>query len=161
MNVAEQTMAYLAHTAPGRCRFKIPSKRRDAGYFQALRDTLLDTSGVEQVEVNPLTASVLVFYDAEQVNLNELTAHLQTANQFELTNRPIDTQTVWEKAVDGVDTIDQQLKEITTGQIDFKSLLFIVLVMMTVRQLQQGAVFAPAITLIWYVSQMLTKDRKP
>lgn len=159
MNVAEQTLAYLTHTAPGRCRFKIPSRRRDVEYFHDLREALLDTGGVEQVQANPLTASVLVLYDTEQVDLNDLTAQLQTANQFEISDRPMDTQTVWEKAVVGVGNIDQQLKEITSGQIDFKSLLFVMLVMMAVRQLQQGVVFAPAITLIWYALQMLTKDK--
>ena len=159
MNVADQTLAYLTHTAPGRCRFKIPSKRRDAEYFHTLRETLLDTSGVKQVQVNPLTASVLIFYDTEQVDVHDLTAQLQSANQFELSDGPMETQTVWEQAVDGVGNIDQQLKEITLGQIDFKSLLFILLVMMAVRQLQQGVVFAPAITLIWYVLQMLTQDK--
>ena len=159
MNDVEQTLAFLTHTAPGRCRFKIPSKRRDAAYFQALKDALLETSGVEQVQANPLTASVLIFYNTEQVDLNDLTAQLQTANQFELSDRPMDTQTVWEKAVEGVDTIDHQLKEITSGQIDFKSLLFILLFMMAIRQLQQGAVFGAASTLFWYALQVLMKDK--
>ncbi|KPJ94881.1 MAG: hypothetical protein AMJ53_04200 [Gammaproteobacteria bacterium SG8_11] len=159
MNVAEQSLAYLVHAAPGRCRFKIPSKRGDAEYFHILRETLLDTPGVEQVQVNPLTASALIFYDTEQVDVDDLTAKLQSATQCELSDRPMDTQTVWEKAVAGVDTFDQHLKEITSGQFDFKSLLFIVLVIMAIRQLQQGAVFGAASTLLWYALQVLMKDK--
>jgi hypothetical protein len=160
MNDVQQTLAYLTHTAPGRCRFKIPSKRRDAAYFQALKDALMDNSGVEQVQANPLTASVLIFYNSEQVDVNDLTAQLQNANQFELSDGPMETQTIWEKAVEGVDTIDHQLKEITSGQIDFKSLLFVMLFMMAIRQLQQGAVFGAASTLFWYALQVLMKDKK-
>jgi hypothetical protein len=160
MNVAEQTLAYITHTAPGRCRFKIPCKRRDAAYFQTLREALLDTSGVEQVQTNPLTASVLILYDAEQVDINDLTAQLQTANQFELSDRPIDNQTVWEKALSGFESLDNQLKQSTSGQFDSKSLLLVVLIIMAIRQMQQGVVFAPAITLILHALQMLIRNQK-
>ena len=158
MNTSDEIQAYVAHTAPGRCRFKIPSMRHDTAYFQSMKETLANTSGIERVETNPLTASILVFYDSERVQLKDVTMRLQAAKHFELTDR-VHIRTVWEKAVSGIDNIDQQLKEITAGQIEFKSALFIMLFMMALRQLQQGSVFGAASTLFWYAFQVLLKDK--
>jgi hypothetical protein len=160
MKTSDEILATVTHTAPGRCRFKIPAKRHDVDYFQSLQETLLNTSGVNSVETNPLTAGLLILYDREQLQLDDLTTLLQSSHHFELTER-IDTRTVWEKAVNGAERFDQQLKEITAGQIDSKSLLFIVLLLMAVRQLQQGVVFGAASTLFWYALQVLNKDNKP
>ena len=123
-----------------------------------MKETLTNTAGIERIEANPLTASILVFYDSERVQLSDVTMQLRTAKHFELTDR-VHTQTVWEQAVGGIDRIDQQLKEITAGQIDFKSALFIMLFMMAIRQLQQGSVFGAASTLFWYALQVLLKDK--
>ena len=65
---------------------------------------------------------------------------------------------MWEKAVSGLERFDELLKESTSGHIDFKSLLFILLFLMAVRQLQKGVVFGAAATLFWYALEVLTKD---
>jgi hypothetical protein len=151
---------YLIHSAPGRCRFKIPSKRHDAAYFQNMKEDLLNISGIERIDANPLTASVLILYDPQQVQLNDLSAQLETAEHFEPTEtETMQVQTVWERATSGLDSFDQLLKESTSGHIDFKSLLFIILFMMAIRQLHQGVIFSAAATLFWYALQVLIKDK--
>ena len=161
MSESKPSPGHLVHSAPGRCRFKIPGKRHDTEYFQDLESELQNTAGIERIEVNPLTASVLVFYDSTRLQLQDLTKQLQSTEHFELTDaETVPTQTVWQRAASGLDSVDQMLQESTAGQIDFKSLLFIVLFIMAIRQLQQGVVFSAAATLFWYALQTLIKDKK-
>src|SRR5690348_14124827 len=60
--MAELPTAHVRHFATGRLRVKIPQKRHDAAYFAHVARTVSDWDSVERVEVNPLTASVLVFF---------------------------------------------------------------------------------------------------
>jgi len=56
---AQLPQARVCHLAHGRLRLKIPEKRRDEAFFEAVRQQL-SRDGIKRVEVNPLTASVLV-----------------------------------------------------------------------------------------------------
>lgn len=150
--------AYLIHSAPGRCRIRIPAKRYDEDYFQHIDATLSDIPGIVQMRTNPLAASILILHDQEELSSDDLLAQLQGFEHFSLTEQ-VYSHTVWEQAVNGLDTFDHQLKTITAGRFDYKSLLFVVLVIMAVRQLQQGAVLGPAAALFWYALQVLTKDK--
>jgi hypothetical protein len=55
----------IVHAVPGRIRLKISRLKRDPKYAVAIRDRLLALPGIRSVEANPLTASVVVSYNAE------------------------------------------------------------------------------------------------
>jgi copper chaperone CopZ len=157
MSDSNKCPGFLVHSAPGRCRFKIPDKRHDAAYFQDLKAKLQNMGGVERIDINPLTASVLIGFDSSQIQVQALSEQLQAADYFELSDS-MPTQTVWQRASSGLDRFDHMLQESTSGQIDFKSLLFILLFIMAIRQLHQGVIFSAAATLFWYALQVLLKD---
>src|SRR5260370_33396514 len=48
--------------SPGRLRLRIPEKRRDDAFFRTVEQRLAGWDSVDRVEVNPLTASVLVTF---------------------------------------------------------------------------------------------------
>jgi hypothetical protein len=52
--------AHVSHEIHGRLRIKIPSRKGETRYFENLRAQLLDCPGVEEVTVNPQTASALI-----------------------------------------------------------------------------------------------------
>jgi hypothetical protein len=52
--------AYVVHRTLSRMRVRIPGRRHDHAYFKQLRQRLIGSVGVIAVEVNPLTASVLI-----------------------------------------------------------------------------------------------------
>lgn len=60
--------AYFTHTAPGRCRVKIPEKRHDSDYFKLLLADITNIKGVTQAAANPVSASVLVLNKAGAVS---------------------------------------------------------------------------------------------
>lgn len=151
--------AYLTHSAPGRCRLRIPAKRHDADYFNTLKEQLIaGTEGIEHISVNPLAASILIIYNHEQLMFVELKNLLHDTEHFQLTEQ-VHSLSVLESAIQGIDSLDKRLKTTTSGQINFNALLFIVLVMIAVRQLRNGAVFGPASTVFWYALQILMKEK--
>ncbi len=54
---------FVVHRTKQRLRVKIPALRRQRHYFAALQRALSERPGVRLVEVNPLTASVLINHD--------------------------------------------------------------------------------------------------
>lgn len=146
--------AYLTHAAPGRCRIKIPDKRRDTAYFEAMEPDLINVSGVKRVTVNTLTASVLIQYREHELPLPALKSHLENLSHFELGPEPKPVA-VWEDASRQLTSIDSFLKESSAGQIDFRSVLFITFILLAVRQMQQGNILGSASHFLWYAAQLV------
>ena len=51
--------AYVSHQSLHRVRIKVPAKRGDETYFAHLRDSFEGCEGVETIDVNPITGSIL------------------------------------------------------------------------------------------------------
>jgi hypothetical protein len=65
------TMTYYVHQVPGRLRVRIPEIRNNS-YKAAEIETLLNLYGVETVEINHLTGSVVVAYNPQLLDSTEL-----------------------------------------------------------------------------------------
>lgn len=70
-------MRYYVHEVPGRLRVKIPSLRSSAEQAQKIQGLLHELSGVESASVNSVTGSVLVLYDRDAVDSEELLEALE------------------------------------------------------------------------------------
>jgi hypothetical protein len=56
----------IAHQVPGRIRMKIPSAKGNAQQLEQYRETLSLIPGIERVEVNPETGSIVLKYDPDR-----------------------------------------------------------------------------------------------
>jgi copper chaperone CopZ len=56
-------MNYYFHNVPGRLRVKIPILKSRPIRIKAVEDLLLNLDGIEHIQTNPLTGSVIVNYD--------------------------------------------------------------------------------------------------
>ena len=77
--------ALVVHALPGRVRFRVPGKKGDRNYFEELVAVISTSSGLEKLQINPATASVLIRYDA--AHTDELNAFLGKNNFFAVTDR--------------------------------------------------------------------------
>ena len=148
----------VCHLTNGRLRVKIPEKRRDEAFFATIRERLASWSSVRAVEVNPLTASVLVHFsdvgalfaenalrnDLFSVNFDELEAEHERPRQA-LTDW---AKQRWAKA-------DERLRQLSGGNADLRSAAFLVAVIGAVVQLLRGQIAPPAATLLWDAGEML------
>jgi hypothetical protein len=164
--MADLPQAVVAHVSQGRVRLKIPAKKRDAAFFSRLGQLLTPLPGIERVEVNPLTGSVLVVHRlnlTSREDFDVLAASSEKSGLFTLA--PHYTQTAAPRPVPlarsvaaSVATLNDQVKDLTGGIVDVPTLAIAALIAISIRQMREGVVFIPAISALWYASSLL-KDQ--
>lgn len=160
--MAEPPTAHLRHFATGRLRVKISEKRHDQAYFARVADAVSAWDSVERVEVNPLTASVLVFFKdlvaltAENALKNDLFSvdfdEIETVAEagFDIARQVFGGQT--SRAVAAA---DGALRRLSLGAADLRSGVALALLAAGTYELFRGNIAAPAVTLFWYAGEML------
>jgi Heavy metal associated domain 2 len=79
--------AYVHHHLPGRLRLRIPAARGEDGELREISAAIARTPGVNQVEYNPITGSILIQYSPEQYkNLQSLESGLSASAPIALNN---------------------------------------------------------------------------
>jgi hypothetical protein len=58
----------VVHTMPGRVRVKISRLKDNPAFAREIQERLLGIPGIQRVEVSLLTGSVLVLYDADEMD---------------------------------------------------------------------------------------------
>jgi hypothetical protein len=60
--------AYVQHSLPGRLRLRVPAAKGEEHELQEISSAIAKTEGIDQVEYNPITGSILIRYSAERYN---------------------------------------------------------------------------------------------
>jgi hypothetical protein len=153
--------AFVTHQTPHRLRVKIPSKKGDATFFSGLKELLSGYPGIDRVQVNPVTGSVLLVHRIDAATLTQL------ATRFGLVQLQAPTPrktTLNQRVIASFRHWDEQVRVTTGGELDIPSLLFLGLIGTGVYQLCIGNLIAPAwYTAFWYASSVIlnvqsTKD---
>jgi hypothetical protein len=147
--------ARISHFTARRLRIKIPEKRRDSAFFDAVADCLQTWESVERVETNPLTASVLIhFADPERLFLEAVAKN----DLFEIDFDTAFSQpepVVTDAAARSFEAADIAVRRWTRDQIDVRGVLFLMLFAGGLFQLLRGRLATPAPTLLWYAGDLL------
>jgi hypothetical protein len=151
-------IAYIHHQVPGRLRIRVPAQRGDVEYFATVVRHLATVPGVERLEANHRTASVLVVHD-HGAAAQQILHDAQQRGLFTVHGAPGKTLTAAEKAGLGLQGLDTGLRNITRGDLDVRSLVLGAFVTMGVVQLTRGHVMGPAVTLFWYAYQIIAGSR--
>jgi hypothetical protein len=157
--------ARVSHFATGRLRVKIPGKRHDEEFFAEVAERLSDWDSVNEVKVNPLTASVLVFFEdaaalfAENALKNDL-----FSVAFDELEAAAGAISLGEQAAAAIGSVDRAIRRWSAGTADLRGALFAALLAGGMYQLLRGNIAAPAVTLFWYaletVSLPARRDRR-
>jgi hypothetical protein len=65
-------MRYYFHNVPGRLRVKIPILKGRPGKISAVEDLLHTLQGVDTIKTNPLTCSVVINYDPDLLDSQQI-----------------------------------------------------------------------------------------
>lgn len=148
--------ARISHFTTRRLRIKIPDKRRDTAFFSNVRERLAAWDSVDHVEVNPLTASVLLhFSDPQRLFLEAIAKNDLFDIDFDTAVARQSEPVVTGAAVRSFATADVALRRWTGNQIDMRGALFLMLLVGGIYQLLRGRLAAPAPTLLWYAGDLL------
>jgi hypothetical protein len=148
--------ARISHFTPRRLRIKVPEKRRDWAFFGAVADRLATWDSVEGVEINPLTASVLIhFSQPERLFLEAVAKNDLFDIDFDAAFGNPSDPVVTQAAVRSFQTVDDALRRWTKNEIDIRGVLFVLLLAGGVFQLLRRRLDAPAPTLLWYAGDLI------
>lgn len=139
--------AYVSHQSPRRVRIKVPAKRGDETYFASLRDNFEGCEGIETVDVNPVTGSILFTHTADFKIIKEYVA---AKNIFTLkmnSSPPLLNSRIKAR----FNTFDNQVKTVTGREVDIPGIAFLTLLGFGISQVAAGKAQAiPWHAAFWY-----------
>jgi hypothetical protein len=147
--------AHICHHTQGRIRIKIPSRRGGKEYFSLVNAQFSELHGIERVEVNPVTASVLLITEADVKHISD---HAEAKGLF-LLRKPNPHSTALSRKIMGeFNQVDDTIRKFTGGDMDLPALAFLGLVGAGIYQVSIGNFTAPAwYTAFWYATNIFTK----
>jgi hypothetical protein len=155
-----QPSAFIKHQLPGRVRLKIPQKRGDVNYFNRLEELFSDFLGINELKLNPSTASILISHE-NAVPFQDIAEFAKTKNLFNLVEEAEDHDEtvpnlyIKALALAGFDRFDKALLDYSKGRLDARSFVFLSLIGLAIHQAARGNVLAPASTFLVYAFQLL------
>ncbi|MBI5251744.1 MAG: hypothetical protein HY912_19805 [Desulfomonile tiedjei] len=137
--------AHVFHEMSGRLRLKIPSQKGDAAYFSALRERLFECPRVEEVCVNPQTASALILHNCDAKTIFQYAKK----NELFMRRRPARARkALFGTVADVFHSYNRSIRNLTGGEVDIPSLAFLTLVVSGIYQIARGNLVMPA----WYTA---------
>jgi hypothetical protein len=88
------------HNVPGRLRVKIPTLKGRSGRISAVEDLLSNLHGTEDIRTNPLTGSVVINYDPDLLDSEQIIRLLIEHRYFDESNAITHDQAVQNAAAD-------------------------------------------------------------
>lgn len=155
--------AYIKHQLPGRVRLKIPQKRGDFRYFDRIAELFTDCPGITQLQLNPPAASILICH-VTKIDFLNIAKFAQTNGLFTIIEQPeeetfsIPYLPIPTLTSVGLNRLDESLMGYSKGRLDGRSLLFLTLIGLAVRQMTKGHIMGPASTLLWYAFSVLKEE---
>lgn len=150
------TVAHVVHELGGRIRLRIPERRNDAAFFEMLAEYIGQTEAVDSVAVDALTASVLIHH---QLPPNALKSRLTKEFGLQLEPAPSPSKRHGLAPLgQGVHALDEGLRKTSDGAADLRTLLFILLVMLAIRQALRGQIMIPAAALLWNAMELVLRS---
>jgi hypothetical protein len=141
--------AYVCHHSPQRLRIKITSRRGDAEYFENLQVALARFREFSKLEVNPLTASVLIVDDS--VDVAGLAEYAKSRHIFDLMDQNNSPSPLTTQLVSHLGNLNSGIRKLTTGEVDLAGILLLLLLISGVAELLRGNIrMPPWYTAFWY-----------
>ncbi|HVP79314.1 MAG TPA: hypothetical protein VMV04_15625 [Thermodesulfobacteriota bacterium] len=152
-----QSVAILSHQSPGRLRLRIPSKKGDGLFFQSLKDQLSTLSGVERIDVNPVTGSILLVHS---IDAEKIAQFAREKGLFETQWGSTKTSYLHQEVTKAFNILDERTKGFTGGGINLGAMASLALIAAGTYQVFRGNFAAiPWYTAYWYGLNLFLKSK--
>lgn len=139
--------AYVSHQSFRRARIKVPSKRGDETYFTHISNGFKGCKGIETININPITGSILFIHTIDFESIKEFAEENKLFTMKMNSSLPLFNSRI--KA--GFDNYDNQIKTFTKREIDIPGVAFLTLLGVGISQIVRGNVRAmPWDAAFWY-----------
>lgn len=152
-----QPTAILKHQSPGRLRLQVPSQKGNAHFFQSVVNSLSNLPGIERIEVNPVTGSILLLHSTD---LGKIAQFAHEKGLFSTESGKEHVSSFHQSAVKAFNVLEGQVKGFTGGGINLGALASIALIAAGTYQIMRGNFAAiPWYTAFWYGLNLFLKSR--
>jgi hypothetical protein len=151
--------AYISHMISRRLRVRIPSRKGDVLFFGEMHKKLSCFDGIERVEVNALTGSVLLIH---AVDLREIADFARQNNLFSILDTKIYRKQTYvsRKISETFRDINHKVIISTKGFANIPDLLVLTFLGLSIFQISRGNFMAPAwYTALWYAMNIFMKSQ--
>ena len=150
----------LAHALPGRVRFRIPGFTERPTDATELKSRLTDLDGVDRVTIDPVSGSVLIEYDWNQVDAMLLFAAVVRliGAESELENMPLPY--VQREFQDICRAMNHAVYDRTWGLVDLKSAVLLTFIILGLRKILKNpqTAFPAGLSAVWLATNGLMKS---
>ena len=151
--------AKVVHSITHKLRIRIPSKKGDAAYFMTIAEHFSSCEGIENIVVNPRTASLLFIHKTDATRITEYAA-LNGIFNAAVTSSIREHPSLYDGVTESFNTVDKKIKKFTNNELDLSSMTFIALVGAGIYKIAKGDITAPAwYTVFWYGLNMFMKSK--
>jgi len=144
--------AELVHQIQGRLRVRIPGQRRNSEYFAKIRKCLAKLEGVQSVETNYLSGSVLVLHQSSPRAIQDY-AEEKGLFQVRRSNSPV--VALSQRIASGLRQVEGRVNAFTQGEVDMTGLAFLGLAVAGGYQILKKNVWPAGVTLLWYAASVV------
>ena len=152
--------ARVESAMPGRLRIRLDRTRRHNGAMDQVHDVLGGRDGIHSVSSNPMTGSVLVHYDRDALEHDDVLTILRDAGlafgeaaQSIIGGGEVGHSIISTHILDALTDLDHRLSRATNGLVDIKLLFPLTLGTLAIRQIVTnglGLGTVPGYVLLWY-----------
>jgi hypothetical protein len=150
--------ANIVHRAPGRLRLRLMGHQGDRTFFETLASRLGACSGIRDVEVNPVTRSVLVQHETDEA------AILAFGREHDLfvPARPAPWRSALpsDAARHAFETVDRQIQQRTAGTWNLREIAFLMLSVGGIVQMARQNFLPAGLALFWYATTLLESNER-
>lgn len=152
--------AHITHASKGRVRIKLPSRKGDHVFFADLKSKLpdlLETPGIQRIEMNPATGSILVIHqlDLKKSDISLVSQFLEQKGFFKLGTNNTPGTPVSQNIARTFKGMNKKITDFTSGEVDLQSLVMMGLLGLGLYQFSRGQFMIPAISAFWYAATLL------
>jgi hypothetical protein len=149
---------YLSHASKGRLRIKIPSKKRDEAFFADLQKALATLPGLDKIETNSLSGSLLIVHTQLPDELASWVKNLAgLSRQKTKAGKP---NSIYQMVSGTFQQVNKKVQGFTKGELDVPTLSFMALLAVGIYQISRKNFAAPAwYTAFWYALNIFLKTR--
>jgi len=149
--------ASVIHCTLNRIRLKIPSARGNRQYFAEIGEKLSGIAGLNRIEINPATGSILILSDS--IRLEGLGDFAAEHGLFEITSQRAQREPLSKKIIKPLSDLSSSVTRLSGGELDLPGLVFIALLGVGAVQILRGNFGAPPwYTAFWYALGVFTKS---
>lgn len=143
--------AVVVHRLPGRLRLRLSELRNDPESLASIAASLRCLPGIQAVEANAVTGSLLIRYEGPEAPILQAAARDGSLRLVTATEEAVPDLSG--RLDEGMRNLSRGLQTVTGGEVDLNGLLVVGLTLLAIQQAIEGNVMVPAAALLWNAYQ--------